>query len=110
MTDRTPGPYRWERTPPFDQQGDKISIFSPNGQFVTVWYRGNDAVTDANAEFLCRAANAHDALVEAAQAVLDMVPWDLCEMDYDVLIFTGDAMQRRAALATALAAATEPGS
>ena len=101
MTDRTPGPYRAFDGEIFDSKEIRIAEtdgFHPHRTADLVEREMPEVEEEANAEFLCRAANAHDALVEAAEYALE------CLIDSD------DDRAVVQSLRAALAAATEPGS
>ena len=91
MTERTPG--KWVAVPDEENEDTHVSrriLILPEGgapnAIATVtldwkrhgvnWVDRDRAESEANAEYIVRAANAHDALVEAAQGLLDAINTD----------------------------------
>lgn len=64
-TQHTPGPWKVSETP---EPGSAWTITSPSGHIAIGWGPGSSQ-DDANAEFIVRACNSHDALLAACQEV-----------------------------------------
>ena len=95
--------------PPYRIGGGGNLIAKDDGDEFTIafvraspWGDNSHDALLANAEFIVTACNAHDALVEAAEAVLDLGIWAMSEQDYGATVLSPEGETVFAALRAAI--------
>jgi hypothetical protein len=90
MTTHTPGPWRYEK------RGDgSVGIWAQNDTKVigmtAGWESEFEEPTEANAEFIVRACNSHDELLEALHRTLALLPG---RADWPAVVFARAAIAK----------------